>query len=651
MMDNENYLKLLSKDFPNYKKASTEIINLMAILNLPKGTEYFFSDIHGEHEAFIHMMKSASGIVRSKIDEVYVKTLSSEERARLASLIYDSVAEIDRCKKEGINIEDWYRVSIFRLVEVCKSVSTKYTRSKVRKRLPGDFDYIIDEIMHADDEANRENYYMGIIDSIIERQMAEDFINQLSNTICRLAMDRLHILGDVFDRGAHPDYIMDYLMEFHDVDFQWGNHDILWMGAATGNWACITNVIRMNISYNNFDMLEIGYGINLRPLATFALSVYGNDTCEFFYPHILDKNIFDPVDEALAARMHKAIAIIQLKVEGQRIKAHPEYGIDDRLLLDKINYKNGTVSIGGKKYELKDKNFPTVDPKNPYLLTKEEVTLLQTLEASFLESRKLHKHIRFLYSHGAMYKKVNGNLLYHGCIPMTEEGDFENCAINGVITKGKELLDYLDSEVRKAYFNPNEAEEIGRSGDIMWYLWQGKNSPLFGKDKMTTFERLFIADKKTHREKNVMYYTLIEQEWACRKILEEFGLPPENAYIINGHVPVKIKDGESPIKGGGRLIMIDGGISKAYQKTTGIAGYTFIFSSRYVALAEHKPYTPMQADGTQEFHSPEIKVLEVFKKRMTVADSDIGDELKRQVEDLKMLVSAYKKGTIKERVQ
>jgi len=650
-MNNEHYLELLSKDFPNLKKASTEIINLMAILNLPKGTEYFFSDIHGEHESFIHMMKSASGIVRSRIDEVYLKTLSNEERDKLASLIYNATAEINRCKKEGIILDDWYRVSIFRLIEVCKAVSTKYTRSKVRKRLPRDYDYIIDELMHADDEVNRECYYMEIINSILECEMAEDFIHQLSNTICRLAMDRLHIIGDVFDRGAHPDYIMDYLMEFHDVDFQWGNHDILWMGAATGNWACITNVIRMNISYNNFDMLEIGYGINLRPLTKFALDVYGNDECGLFYPHVLDKNIFDPVDEALAAKMHKAIAVIQFKVEGQRIKAHPEYEMDDRLLLDKIDFKNWTVAINDKKYELLDKFFPTIDPKDPYRLTDDEKVLMNTLEASFLKSDKLHRHIRFLYSHGSMYKRVNGNLLYHGCIPMTEDGEFEDCAINGVVNKGRALLDYLDSEVRKAYFNPNEAEEIGRSGDIMWYLWLGKKSPIFGKDKMTTFERLFIKDKATHKEYNVAYYRLIESERICKKILAEFELPPRTSHIINGHVPVKIKDGENPVKAGGRLFIIDGGISKAYQSTTGIAGYTFIYTSRYLALAEHKPYSPMREDGTQEFHSPEIKIMEDFPKRMTVADTDIGDELKRQVEDMKMLVSAYKKGTIKERVK
>ncbi|MCL1809294.1 MAG: fructose-1,6-bisphosphatase [Clostridiales bacterium] len=644
-----HYLTLLAKEFPDTKKASTEIINLMAILSLPKGTEYFFSDLHGEHESFIHMMKSASGVVRSKIDDIFGKSLSMEDRDRLASLIYDPEAEINRRKNERTDIEDWYRVSIFRLIETCKAVSTKYTRSKVRKRLPKGYDVIIDELLHADDESNREHYYREIINSIVECQIAEGFITQLSYTISRLAVDRLHIIGDVYDRGPHPDYIMDYLLEFHDVDFQWGNHDIVWMGAATGNWACISNVIRINVSYNNFDMLEIGYGINLRPLASFALSTYGDDQCEFFYPHILDKNIFDPVDEGIAAKMHKAMTVIQFKVEGQRIKAHPEFRMEDRLLLDKVDYENGTIVINGKEYALRDKNFPTVDPNDPYKLTDDEELLMSTLEASFLESSKLQKHIRFLYSHGAMYSRVNGNLLYHGCIPMTDEGEFEECAVNNVKYKGKALLDYLDTEVRRAYFDPGDSEETGLSGDIMWYLWLGSKSPLFGKDRMTTFERCFIADKATHKEKTAPYYKLIEKKEICEKILEEFGLSSDSSHIVNGHVPVKLKDGESPSKGGGRLFIIDGGMSKAYQKTTGIAGYTFIFNSRSLALAEHKPYSRMQKDGTQKFHSPEIKIVETLRERMTVADTDMGDELKRQVKELKMLVSAYKKGVIKEK--
>lgn len=648
-MFEKKYLELLAKEYPNIEKATAEIINLRAILSLPKGTEYFLSDLHGEHEAFIHMVKSASGIIRAKIDETFGRRLTETERDRLGALIYDAPSELERAKTREGDYQEWCKVVIYRLIEICRSVSTKYTRSKVRKRLPKDSAYILDELLHADDEANRAHYYSEIINSIIEFDAAENLIRQLSDTISRLAVDRLHIIGDIFDRGPHPDYIMEYLMDFHDVDFQWGNHDIVWMGAATGNWACITNAIRMNISYNNFDMLEIGYGINLRPLAVFASETYGDDPCTKFMPHVLDKNTFDPVDENLAAKMHKAIAIIQHKVEGQRIKSHPEYNMEHRLLLDKINWEAGTVEVRGETYPLLDTNFPTVDPNNPYELTAQENALMNTLEASFLESEKLQKHVTFLYSNGAMYKCVNGNLLYHGCIPMTEDGEFEKVRLNDQILSGKEYLDYLDREVRKAYFNPLAADEIGRAGDIMWYLWLGAKSPLFGKDQMTTFERSFIADKKVHKEYTVPYYRLIKQREYCEKILAEFGLNPETSHILNGHMPVKIKDGESPIKGDGKLFIIDGGISKAYQKQTGIAGYTFIYNSRFMALAEHKKYTPKEADGSQEFHEPIIKIVENLPVRQTVKMSDIGVELEAQVEDLKKLVRAYKTGQIKER--
>ena len=509
-------------------------------------------------------------------------------------------------------------------------------------------DYSIDELLHADDEANRTHYYNQIITSIVECGVAEKYIIELTESISRLAIDSLHIIGDIFDRGAHPDEIMDFLLDYHTVDFQWGNHDIVWMGAATGNWACITNLLRMNISYNNFDMLEIGYGINLRPLATFAEKVYGDDPCESFKPHILDRNKFDPIDEELAAKMHKAIAICQFKVEGQRIKAHPEYKLDKRLLLDKIDLKAGTVNIEGKVWPMRDTNFPTLDPANPYQLTQEESELLNALEASFINSEKLQKHIKFLFSHGALYTKVNGNLLFHGCIPTGEDGEFEEVELNGVKLKGKALMDYLDDQVRKAYFAPKKSEETGRYGDIMWYLWLGGSSPLFGKEKMTTFERLFIADKASHKEPVRPYYKLIKEKAFCEKIIREFDLDPRKAKILNGHVPVKIKDGESPIKGGGLLYVIDGGISKAYQKQTGIAGYTFIFNSRFMALAEHKPYSPLQPDGTQEFHSPVMKTVATMPERLLIIDTDQGAEISEQVDDLLALVEAYKEGLIKE---
>ena len=574
--------------------------------------------------------------------------LSEKDRDDLAALIYNAEAEIVRRKKSEKNFDDWCATAIYRLITICKSVSTKYTRSRVRNRLPKYMDYSIDELLHADDDANRANYYTQIINSVVECGVAEQYIIQLTEAISRLAVDKLHIIGDIFDRGAHPDEILDFLMDFHDVDFQWGNHDIVWMGAATGNWACITNLLRMNISYNNFDMLEVGYGINLRPLATFAEKIYGNDPCEYFKPHILDKNKYDPVDEELAARMHKAIAICQFKVEGQRIKAHPEYKLEKRLLLDRIDFEAGTVEIEGKAWPLRDTNFPTLDPADPYKLTSEEDEMLNSLEASFLNSEKLQRHIKFLFSHGALYTKVNGNLLYHGCIPMTEDGEFEWVELNDVKLRGKALMDYLDDQVRKAYFAPRKSEETGRSGDIMWYLWLGGNSPLFGKEKMTTFERLFIADKASHKEPTRPYYKLINEKSVCEKIIKEFGLDPHTAKILNGHVPVKIKDGESPIKGGGLLYVIDGGISKAYQKQTGIAGYTFIFNSRFMALAEHKPYSPLQPDGTQVFHSPVMKTVETMPERLLIVDTDQGAELVEKVRDLEDLIEAYKDGVIKE---
>ena len=647
-MVDEKFLRLLAKDYPNKKKASAEIINLRAILALPKGTEYFLSDLHGEHEAFVHMIKSASGVIRSKIDEMFSQELSEAERDRLSSLVYNAEAEIKRVRKSDVDYDTWCKQNIFHLTEILRSVSTKYTRSKVRKRMPKYADYIMDELLHAEDEANKAHYYGEIINSLIETEMATEFIINMTDTISRLAVDQLHIIGDIYDRGPHPDEIMDFLMDFHNVDVQWGNHDIVWMGAATGNWACITNVIRMNISYNNFDMLETGYGINLRPLAVFAQETYRDDPCNSFKPHIFETNQFDPVTEELAAKMHKAIAICQFKVEGQRIMAHPEYELDGRLLLDRLDLENGTINIKGKEYPLRDTYFPTIVPEDPYKLSFEERVLLNTLEASFLRSERLQRHIRFLYSHGSMYKVVNGNLLYHGCIPMTEDGEFQMCTINGVTTSGRACLDYIDDQVRKAYFNPDGSEEIGRSGDLMWYLWLGQKSPLFGKDQMTTFERCFVDDKSTHKEITVPYYSLIDRRDICEKILEEFGLTSEHSHILNGHVPVKVKDGGTPVRGQGRMFIIDGGISKAYQKTTGIAGYTFIFNSRFMALAEHSPYSPLMPDGSQEFKAPALRTVEMLYKRMTVKDTDIGKDLLMQVEELQALVLAYKNGIIKE---
>lgn len=641
-----NLLKHLSKKYPNIKTATEEIVNLSAILSLPKGTEYFFSDLHGENDAFVHMIKSASGVIRSKIEDIFGPDLNHEERDRLAALVYNAPAEIKRRKQDEENFDRWCKESILRLILICKGVSHKYTRSKVRKRLPKEYAYIIDELLHAEDEDNKGNYYGQIINTIVECGVAEDFITELAEVISSLAVDRLHIIGDIWDRGAHPEQIMDFLMTYHDVDFQWGNHDIVWMGAAAGNLACITNVLRMNINYNNFDMLEIGYGINLRPLATMAENIYANDPCSAFLPKKIEENKYDPIEDSLVAKMNKAISIMQFKIEGQVIKEHPEYELDGRLLMDKIDYEKGTIVVKGETYELKDKLFPTVDADDPYKLSADEEVVLHALQASFLKSEKLQKHIRFMFSNGALYKVFNGNLMYHGCIPMDEDGNFLPCTLNGETHAGKSYMDFLDREVRKAFFTDDDP--YARKSDLMWYLWLGSKSPLFGKDQMTTFERCFIADKKTHKEHTVPYYKLINSRAVCEKILEEFGCTLTTSKILNGHVPVKIKDGESPVKGEGKLLIIDGGISKAYQKTTGIAGYTFIFNSRFMALAEHKPYSPLQPDGTQEFHSPVIRNVQTLPKRMLVRDTDQADDLEREVKELKALVYAYRTGKMQE---
>ena len=648
-MSDIRFLSLLSEQYPNIEAASAEVINLNAILALPKGTEYFFSDLHGEHEAFVHMLKSASGTVKAKIDDRYGSELSEEERDDLAALIYDAGSEIRRRKESEADFDEWCTTAIYRMVEICRSVASKHTRSKVRKRLPENLGYVMDELLHADDEENKASYYESIINSVVECGLAETFIKGLADVISSLAIDQLHIIGDIFDRGAHPDKIMDYLMDLHDVDFQWGNHDVIWMGAARGNWPCIANIIRNNVSYNNFDMLEVGYGINLRPLSSFASKAYRDDPCDAFKPHLYDENQGDPVSMSTAAKMNKAISVIMLKVEGQTIMQHPEYEMEERLLLDKIDFDRKTVTIDGKEWPLKDTFLPTVDPAHPYELTDDEKLVMNALEVSIRNSEKLQEHIKFLFSHGALFKIINGNLLFHGCLTMTADGQFIDVKLAGEAHRGRALMEYLDDQVRKQFFAPDKAVEGGKPGDLMWYLWKGSRSPLFGKDKMTTFERMFIEDKSTHKETTGPYYTLIKSREPVEKMLREFGLDPATSKIINGHVPVKIKNGESPVKADGLLFIIDGGISKAYQKTTGIAGYTFIFNSHSMALAEHKPYSPINEDGTQEFHSPKLEIVEKLSKRMLVADTDQGQEIKQKIKDLRELVQAYRDGEIKER--
>lgn len=640
------YLKLMAREYPTIRAASSEIINLTAIQGLPKGTEYFFSDLHGEHEAFIHLLRSASGVIREKISETFSHILPEKEEVELANLIYYPDRIMNQLELSGQADDDWLRVTIYRLVQICKVVSSKYTRSKVRKKMPPEFAYIIDELLHVDyNDDNKRVYYSEIIRSIIDIRIGDKFIIALCELIQNLTIDCLHIIGDIFDRGPRADMIMNELLQFHDVDIQWGNHDISWMGAATGNLACICNVLRIAISYNSFDVLEDGYGINLRPLSMFAARVYRNDPCERFSPQILDENIYDAVDPGLAAKMHKAIAIIQFKVEGQIIKRHPEYEMNDRVLLKAIDYNKGTVTVEGKEYPLLDTSFPTIDPASPLTLNEEEEELLRTLQLSFLHNELLHRHVRFLYSHGSMYKCYNSNLLYHGCIPMREDGTFEEICMEGSSYSGKALMDYVDNKIQNAYFLPEHTQESRDARDFMWYLWCGAKSPVYGKGKMTTFEHYFIEDHQTHMEPMNPYYRLSIKEEYCEKILSEFGLSGESAHIINGHVPVKIKEGESPVKAGGRLFLIDGGLSKAYQSKTGIAGYTLIYNSNHLALAEHKPFDP------EKESTPRVSVVENMKRRVMVADTDKGAELTGRIEDLKELVAAYREGIIKERVE
>ncbi|MEY8393877.1 fructose-1,6-bisphosphatase [Lachnospiraceae bacterium 45-P1] len=640
------YLKLLAREYPTVKAASSEIINLMAIRGLPKGTEYFFSDLHGEYEAFIHLLRSASGIIREKISETFGYVISDEEEIALANLIYYPERVLRLTKREKRYNDDWQRINIYRLVRICKEVSSKYTRSKVRKKMPPAFAYIIDELLHVDyNDENKKIYYDEIIHSIIDNGIGSEFITALCNLIQNLTIDNLHIIGDIFDRGPRPDIIMEELMQFHDVDIQWGNHDISWMGAATGNLACICNVLRIAIRYNCFDLLEDGYGINLRPLSMFAARVYKDDPCERFLPKILDENIYDAVDPGLAAKMHKAITIIQFKVEGQIIKRHPEYEMNDRTHITRIDFAKGTVQIKGKDYKMLDMNLPTVDPKDPLKLSKEEEELIHNLCMSFKHSSVFHRHIRFVYSHGAMYKCCNSNLLYHGCIPMKENGEFESLNINGIIYSGKRMLDYIEDAVKMAYFLPDDDSSKEWYRDLMWYLWCGPKSPVYGKDNMATFEGYFVADKTVAKETMNPYYKLSAKEEFCDKILKEFGLPVEGSHIINGHVPVKLKDGESPVKGNGKLYVIDGGLSKSYQPKTGIAGYTLIFNSRHLALAEHKPFDPNHEN------TPKVTIVEKMKKRVMVADTDTGKELAAKIADLKELVAAYRGGILKEKLE
>ncbi len=643
------YLKGLAKQYPTIPAAATEIVNLQAILSLPKGTEHFITDIHGEYDQFQHVMKNGSGAIKRKIEDEFGNSLSVAEKKGIAILIYYPELKLKQVLKTEENLEDWYKVTLYRLIRICKCASSKYTRSKVRKALPKDFAYVIEELLTGrPDVSDQEAYYNEIINSVIRTGRASELVVAFCNLIRRLIVDHLHVVGDIYDRGPYPNLIMDTLMEHHSVDIQWGNHDVLWMGAAAGNPACIANVIRISAKYGNLNTLEDGYGINLIPLVRFALEQYDKDPCDVFHLDYREDE-YDVKDVQLDEKMHKAITVIQFKLEGQLMKKHPEFAMDHRLLLDKMDLEKGTVTVEGKTYPLKDTCFPTIDMKNPYELSPEEADVVDRLVTAFINCEKLQKHIRFLFTKGSLYKVYNGNLLYHGCVPFNEDGSFKKVQVFDGEYSGKELYDVLEHYARKGYYSIDPAEKQ-KGLDILWFIWQNANSPVFGKSKMTTFERYFIADKATHKEPKNPYYRLLEQEEIVNKILREFGLEDEDSHIINGHVPVETKRGESPVKCNGKLLIIDGGFSKAYQPKTGIAGYTLIYNSYGLLLAAHQPFESVEkaVQNGSDIHSHMLLVQHVNLRR-TVADTDVGKEIKESIVDLEKLLCAYREGTIVER--
>ncbi|MDD3206755.1 MAG: fructose-1,6-bisphosphatase [Lachnospiraceae bacterium] len=643
------YLKSLANQYPTIALASTEIINLQAILNLPKGTEHFLTDIHGEYEQFNHILKNGSGSVRGKIDEEFGNTLSTKDKKSLATLIYYPQEKLEIVMQEEENIEDWYKITLHRLVQITKRVSSKYTRSKVRKALPKDFAYIIEELITEKAEIqDKEAYYNEIIHTIIRLGRAQEFIVALGNLIQRLVIDHLHIVGDIYDRGPGPHIIMDTLRQYHSLDIQWGNHDIVWMGAASGQLACIATVLRMSARYANLDLLEDGYGINLIPLATFAMDTYADTNCDSFA--IKYNTDYNTKDLSLDMKMHKAIAMIQFKLEGQVIMRRSDFKMENRLLLDKINYEDKTVTVDGHTYPINDVDFPTVNPKKPYELTPEESQLMERLRQAFTHCEKLQEHIRFLFAKGSLYKVYNSNLLYHGCVPLDEKGNFSKVNVFGREYSGKALYDVLENYARKGFYSTQDMGEKEKGQDIMWYIWSSPNSPVFGKDKMTTFERYFIDDKESHVETKNAYYRLLDDEDTLNRILREFGLTSDNAHIINGHVPVERKNGESPMKCGGKLLIIDGGFSRAYQGKTGIAGYTLISNSHGMRLVAHEPFESTESAIIKESDIfSDNTMVETSAFRKNVAGTDIGTELKESIHQLESLLRAYREGIIIEK--
>lgn len=649
---NLDYLNLLSQQYPTIKSASTEIIRLQSRQKLPKLTEHFMSDIHGEYESFLHILKNASGVIKDKITTIYGRTLSEHDRLVLATLIYYPEQKLEFIKEEVDDIEDWYKITLYRLIEICRVVAAKYTRARIRGFLPEAFGDTIDELIHAhtDYGADKASYYNETISTIVELGQADDFIVEISTLIQTLAIGRLHIIGDIFDRGPRADIILDTLIRYHSVDIQWGNHDVEWMGAAAGSLACIANVVSISTKYSNFDCLEDGYGINMRPLTVFALETYADDPCTCFIPRNPNRVIISRHDENFWAKVHKAISIIQFKLEGQVILRHPEFNMDNHLMLDKINYADGTITLEGKTYTLKDTNFPTIDPENPFELTAEESELMELLRTSFTRSEKLQRHIRFLYEKGSIYLTYNNNLLYHGCIPMNSDGSFTEVTLCGEKVSGKSLMDKADQLARNGFFAKTGSAEKEYGKDFLWFLWCGCYSPVYGKNKMTSFERYFIDDESTWVEIKDDYYNLIEKTSVCDKILTEFGIESSDfSHIINGHVPVKIKRGESPIRAGGKLLVIDGGLSKAYQTVTGIAGYTLLFNSHGLLLSAHDAFESVEGAIKEEkdIHST-LDVVELAPNRLLVEDTDTGKAQSKKIRDLKALVEAYRKGIVKQ---
>lgn len=647
------YLQLLSQSFPTVATASTEIINLQAILNLPKGTEHFVADIHGEYEAFQHILKNASGNIKRKVNELFGNTMRECDKRELCTLIYYPEQKLELVKAKEQDIEDWYHITIHQLVRVCRDVSSKYTRSKVRKSLPKEFSYIIQELLHErTDDVNKTAYISAITDTIISTGSADDFIIAICNVIQRLAIDCLHVLGDIYDRGPGPHIIMDTLSKYQSWDIQWGNHDIVWMGAAAGNDACISNVVRMSLRYANLDTLENGYGINLLPLLTFALDTYGDDPCPEFLPKAgsSGENL-DEREKLRVARMHKAISIIQFKVEAALFEKYPNWNMKDRELLKEIDYKNGTVKVDGVKYKMTSCNFPTIDPKNPNKLTPEEENVLKNLHSSFVHSEKLQRHMRTILAHGCMYTIYNNNLLFHASVPMNPDGTLKEIELyDGKKYSGKELMHNTGMLLRSAFQNDTDPKEKEYARDYFLYMWCGPDSVLFDKAKMATFERYMIAEKEPHKEAKGIFFNMRDNEEAVDRILDAFGVEGNNRHIITGHVPVHVTKGEKPIKANGKMMVIDGGFSRAYHKETGIAGYTLVYHSRGFELVQHEPFTSAEdVVHTGADVKGTTLIVEMSSHRMKVADTDKGRELQRQINDLKDLLYAYRHGIINEK--